>query len=95
MAYGNRGIKLNELYPRRHPAKPVHSSVTREQVQAELAEAIRTGDFIVSGESGRKGNEVHPDMPADRVILGLRDAAHAGVRQPRPAVIRIGSLPFS
>jgi hypothetical protein len=33
---------------------------TREQVKAELAEAIRTGDIIANGETGLKLNEEFP-----------------------------------
>jgi hypothetical protein len=33
---------------------------TREQVKAELAEAIRTGNILANDESGRKLNEVFP-----------------------------------
>jgi Domain of unknown function (DUF4148) len=54
------GQKLNERFPDRYPAKQVQSTLTREQVKAELAEAQRTGDMVV-GESGRKLNEISPD----------------------------------
>lgn len=40
---------------------PTFAGVTREQVKAELAEAIRTGDLMADGESGRKLNEVFPN----------------------------------
>lgn len=33
---------------------------TREQVKAELEEAIRTGDILAPGKSGRKLNELYP-----------------------------------
>ncbi|MEI8031377.1 MAG: DUF4148 domain-containing protein [Comamonadaceae bacterium] len=63
MAIGQSGLKLNELYPSRYPAKQMQAGFTREQVKAELAEAIRTGDnFVVVGEIGGKCNEVHPNM---------------------------------
>ncbi len=41
--YGERGQKLNELFPGRYPAKPAVQGKTR----AELAEAIRTGQLPV------------------------------------------------
>ena len=56
------GLKLNELYPNRYPARQVQSGVTREQVKAELADAQRTGDFMASGEIGIECNELHPNM---------------------------------
>ena len=36
------------------------SEVTREQVKAELAEAIRIGDVLAPGDSGLKLNELYP-----------------------------------
>lgn len=35
---------------------------TREQVKAELAEAIRLGDMPADNETGRKLNEVYPHL---------------------------------
>ena len=46
--------KLNELNPNLYPAKAVTSSVTRAQVQAELAEAKRTGDILVARRLGEE-----------------------------------------
>ena len=44
---------------------------TREQVKAELAEAIRTGDIVVNGETHQKANEVNPGLyPAKPVLQG-------------------------
>jgi hypothetical protein len=60
MADGESGLKLNELYPNRYPAKPVPSRLTREQVKAEFAEAVRTGEVMADGESGLKLNELYP-----------------------------------
>ncbi|MFZ3127103.1 MAG: DUF4148 domain-containing protein [Rhodoferax sp.] len=60
------GRKLNEVAPSRYPAKAVAQGKTRAQVKAELAEAQRTGDIVVSANAGdelgvgRKLNEVAP-----------------------------------
>ena len=63
LADGESGLKLNEMYPDRYPAKQVQAGLTREQVKAELAEALRTGDFMVVGEELiAKCNELHPYM---------------------------------
>src|SRR5882672_633879 len=44
---------------------------TRAEVQAELAEARRTGDFLVEGDSGLKLNELYPwRYPQQPVVLG-------------------------
>ena len=40
---------------------PAFAGTTREQVKAELAEAIRTGDIMAGGESNLKLNEVYPN----------------------------------
>ena len=44
---------------------------TREQVKAELAETIRTGNFVVNGETQQKANELNPGLyPAKPVVQG-------------------------
>lgn len=57
---GESGLKLNELYPSRYPAKPIQIGKSRTQVQAELTEAIRTGNLLAFGEQGLKLNELNP-----------------------------------
>ena len=54
-------LKLNELFPNRYPAKAVTSSLTREQVKAELAEAVRTGNMPAGGESSLMLTEMLPN----------------------------------
>lgn len=64
------GRKMNEIYPAAYPAKPVVAGKTRAQVQAELAEAQRTGDIVASKDagddlssvSGRKLNQLYPNL---------------------------------
>jgi hypothetical protein len=56
------GLKLNELYPNRYPAKQMQAGLTREQVKTELAQAIRTGDNFIGGEIDGKCNELHRSM---------------------------------
>ncbi len=43
-------------------ATGVASGLTRDQVKAELAEAIRTGNIVANGESGLKLNELYPSL---------------------------------
>ncbi len=62
MVNGDVGLKLNELYPERYPAKQVQAGLSREQVKADLANALRTGDYVANGEIGDKCNELHPNM---------------------------------
>ena len=61
---GERSQKLNELYPGRYAAKPAQSTLTREQVNAELVAAQRTGNYAAPGEASGLCNEVHPNMHA-------------------------------
>ena len=63
---------------------------TREQVKAELAEAIRTGD-IVHCESGHKLNELFPGQyPAKPAVQGkTREQVKAELAE----AIRTGQLP--
>ncbi len=42
-------------------ADPAPQGKTREQVKAELAEALRTGDIVAGGDSGMKLNELFPN----------------------------------
>src|SRR5450830_1806845 len=55
------------------------AGVSREQVQAELAQAIRSGDITANGEVGLKLNELYPNRyPAKQVQAGLtRDQVNA------------------
>jgi Tfp pilus assembly protein PilV len=73
------GTKLNELFPARYPAKQAVAGKTREQVRAELLEAIRTGDMPAPSEvsddtgvySGTKLNDVFPARyPAKQTVAG-------------------------
>ena len=65
---------------------------TREQVKAELAEAIRTGDMVV-GEAGQKANELYPNRyPAKPTVQGkTREQVKAELAE----AIRSGSLLMS
>jgi hypothetical protein len=46
-------------------------ALTREQIKAELAEAIRTGDIVGNGETGQKLNELNLGRyPAKPVVQG-------------------------
>ena len=62
MAGGEISGKLNALDPSRYPARQMYASVTREQVKAELAAAVRSGDYMAGGEISDKCNVVHPNM---------------------------------
>ena len=70
---------------------PALAGVTREQVKAELAEAIRTGDIAVAGDrQGRKLNELYPSRyPVKQVQAGLtREQVKAELAQ----AIRTGDI---
>ena len=42
---------------------------TREQVKAELAEAVRTGNIVINGEISQHANEMMPGMfPAKPIV---------------------------
>lgn len=52
-------------------AADASTSKTREQVQTELAEAIRTGEILADAETGRKASEVNPTLyPAKATVQG-------------------------
>jgi len=47
------------------------SGKTRDQVRAELVEAQRSGDIYADGDTGKKRNELRPDLyPAKAVVQG-------------------------
>ena len=49
-------------------ATPSFAQVTREQVNADLAAAIRSGDIVANGEISLKLNELYPSRyPAKQV----------------------------
>jgi len=65
--------------------------LTRAQVQAELAQAQRSGDIVVDYETGRKANEVFPDRyPAKAVVQGK---TRAQVQAELAEAIRTGNMP--
>jgi lambda repressor-like predicted transcriptional regulator len=66
------GLKLNELYPNRYPAKQMQAGLTREQVSIELASAVNSGDILIGGEVGLRLNELYPSRyPAKQMQAGL------------------------
>jgi predicted RNase H-like HicB family nuclease len=70
IADGQTGARFNEVAPAQYAAArsaaPVAANVvvaqgkTREQVKAELAEAIRNGDIVADGQTGAKFNQLNP-----------------------------------
>ena len=73
-------------------ASTAHAQVqkTREQVQAELREAIRTGDVMAAGDSGLKLNELNPQRyPHAAAVAGK---TREQVRAELADAIRDGSM---
>jgi Domain of unknown function (DUF4148) len=67
-----------------------NAQLTREQVKAELAEAIRTGDMPVGGESDLKLNQLYPDRyPAKPALVGK---TREQVRAELAEAIRTGNV---
>ena len=50
-------------------AADASSPKTREQVKAELAEAVRTGNIVINGETSQKSNEMFPGMFAAKPFV--------------------------
>ena len=57
------------------------SEKTREQVKAEYAEAVRTGDVIPAGDAGLKLNELYPQRYPHAPVSSRGDR----VRRSRPS----------
>ena len=67
------------------------AEVTRAQVKAELAEAIRTGNMLANDDSGLKLNELHPQhYPAQVTKSGM---TRAEVKAELTTAIRTGNMP--
>ena len=83
-AGGEIGLPLNELYPYMYPARVAAMPKSRAVVQAELAEARRTGDITV-GESSLRLNELSPSSyPAVPRFAGKsRDEVRAELAEAR------------
>ena len=64
---------------------------TREQVRAELMEAIRTGDMPANDETGRMLNEVNPSAYPPKVVAPCktREQVRAELAEAR----RTGNIP--
>ncbi len=63
---------------------------TREQVKAELAEAIRTGDIVANGDSGKKLNELFPSRYEAQRATGAKTREQ--VKAELNDAIRTGDL---
>jgi hypothetical protein len=61
------------------------AGVTREQVKAELAQAIRAGDMLAPGDQGQKLNELYPSRyPAKQAQVGVtREQVKAELAQAK------------
>ena len=88
LATGNvMAQNTTNVHPSSVPAKLTHQ-LSREDVQAELREARRTGNMVAIGDSGAKLNELFPGrypnqvagqtMSRDQVLSELREAQRTG-----------------
>lgn len=62
---------------------------TREQVQAELREAIRTGDVVAGGDSGLKLNELYPQRYPR--VTSVETKTRGQVQAELAEAIRVGT----
>ena len=63
---------------------------TREQVKAELREAIRTGDVFAGGDSGLKMNELYPQRYPH--VAAVETKTRAQVQAELAEAIRSGTM---
>ena len=66
------------------------AGITREQVRAELREAVRTGDVVAPGDSGLKLNELYPERYGKRVVRS--DVTRADTKREFTVARRSGEL---
>jgi lambda repressor-like predicted transcriptional regulator len=75
------------------PTLSVHAQTarTREQVKAELAQAIRSGDMLATGDTGLKVNEMYPQRyPAP--ASAAQGISRSSVKADLAAAIRSGEM---
>lgn len=97
IANGESGARYNQLYPEQYAASRTGADVaetvaqgkTREEVKAELAEAIRTGDMLADGESGMRYNQLYPNRyPQPTLAQGKsREEVRADLVNSRPVQV--------
>ena len=69
-----QGLKLNQMYPDRYPAKQAQAGRTRAEVLAELADAQRTGDIVGEPEQGLKLNQMYPTRYPAKLTFANRSS---------------------
>lgn len=92
IADGQTGARFNQVYPAQYAAVRAEAPVaavavgkTREQVKAELAEAIRTGDMVADGQTGARYNQLYPNSYPQPVLAqgNARDDVRADLVESR------------
>lgn len=72
-------------------AADTSGALSRDQVQAELAQAVRSGNIVIDQETGLKANEVFPgSYPAQSAVQGK---TRAEVQAELAEAIRTGDIP--
>jgi hypothetical protein len=68
MTMGSEG-KLSKQFPGLYPQQTAQAGKTREQVKAELAEAVRTGDIVTaSSEDNQTLSQQFPGFYAQKAV---------------------------
>jgi hypothetical protein len=84
-------MRLDELYPQRYPHASARVAVTRAQIKAELADAIRSGDMVASGEGGARLKEELPQRYPS-VVVARSTKTRAQVNAETREAIRSGEV---
>lgn len=83
------GLVFSALFAGHAMAADAGTSLTRAQVKAELAEAVRTGDVVVV-EHGAKMNEIFPQLyPVQDATPGM---TRAQVQTELAEAVRTGNM---
>ncbi|WP_171019958.1 DUF4148 domain-containing protein [Hydrogenophaga sp. 2FB] len=84
-------LALSSLVAGHALAADVSVGKTRDEVRAELAQAIRSGDMIADGATGQRYNEIAPQLYAQPQAV-VASKSRADVKAERDAAIRNGDL---
>ena len=67
---GEAGLPANETQPGSYPQKPAVAGKSRAEVQAELRDAIHTGNMLADGDSGLLLKDLFPQRYANVQPMG-------------------------
>eukprot|EP00388_Colpodella_angusta_P048865 GDKK01077628.1.p1 GENE.GDKK01077628.1~~GDKK01077628.1.p1 ORF type:complete len:126 (-),score=12.58 GDKK01077628.1:61-438(-) len=86
-------MTLRQMNPRAYPAQAATApKKTREQVQQELGQAIKSGEMMAAGESGAKLNEIAPGSYPSQAVAAVSPKSRDEVKHELAEAILHGEI---